>query len=218
MSPILRFEQQFIEEAVYQAIDSDKRLTEFFRIETGSMNSGQKIEETFQKLGFQQAFEKLISEFPLLANTDVTISIKRVFSLGQEGSRLNDSKGKEVVLGLLTRRLLNHAFLEIYLRCELLRASDMLDPLFSYKPIPDHGLHGSEESVRCRFFALWDLYISSRLGYEGIRIRGHGDEDRSAFQITGFHFKKDTQYPDKIADQLNRKGFLSQKDLLQLAY
>jgi hypothetical protein len=181
MSPILKFEPRFIQEVEW-------------------------LHAKISEHGLRTGFELLIAEFPILREAELTISIDSVHNMAREGSQLIDKN--TALLSLLSRRLLNHVFLEMFLRHELLRVSDMLNPLFGYDSELSHNLSLNEETLWRRFMFLWDASIAERLGYEARQYNDFDDpEGKNRLQITYFHFK----------EKKENSTFPTLKGLLQLA-
>jgi len=174
----LEFEPSFVEEAVFWTVRSleaagDRSIASAYHTERNSIYEGARSEEAFQELaasffvtlGLRALFEELLAEFTRL-DLNTMVLIRRAFGKKEEGSELYwEGDLKTVFLSLQTKRVLERPFLHAFVRHELLRISDMLDPGFEYSPkTPLGGDSPAEENlIRDRFRFLWDLYIDRRL-------------------------------------------------------
>jgi len=184
-APPIEFDESFVEEAVFLIVKArgefddlgkafHREREEFYRRDVPAKKRDNEFKGLYQKyfrlLGLQRIFENLIQGFPLLRPKDTVIFVKRVYERRQEESELYfQGRRKTVYFGLLARRVLDRFYLEAFLRHELLRVTDMLDPHFQYAPHPI--LSGKNEiennAIRRRFRLLWDLYIDARLKKKG---------------------------------------------------
>lgn len=180
MDALVKFESAFMEETVFLTLKELEKSGERSRLK--SFNAQKDLlyekkrdekafhgfyENHFETLGLKAIFEKVISEFPLLGNFHARVIVRGVFSRKHEGAELYvEGESKTVVFGIQTTRISCHDLLRAFLRHELLRVSDMLDPVFEYSPeAPLEGLNDVENNlIRERFSALWNRYIDSRLG------------------------------------------------------
>lgn len=120
-----------------------------------------------RQMGLEVAFKRVISEYPDLTRRGVRFVVKRAYRGKDEGAELYvEAEGKTLLLSIRTERASEPPALENFLRHELLRASDMLDPAFEYSPgAPLGGSSAVEdELIREQFAASWNESISSRLG------------------------------------------------------
>ena len=179
MKDRLEFEPSFVEEAVFLTVRSleaagERSITSAYHTGRNSIYEGARSEEAFQEfsasffvtLGLRALFEERLAEFAFLDDPRMMILIRRAFGKKDEGSELyREGDLKTVFLSLQTKRVLERPFLHAFVRHELLRISDMLDPGFKYSPkTPLGGDSPTEESlIRDRFRFLWDLYIDRRL-------------------------------------------------------
>src|SRR3989338_5612597 len=144
MTTAVRFEAAFIEDGVFLAIRSYEKRGDFLLVQSFNAQKDllyEKVadetafrefyESFFLQLGLNTIFENIISEYPLLTRQDARISVKRVFSRKHEGGELYvDGNLKTVVLNVQPDRLIEPEALQKFLRHELLRVTDMLDPVF----------------------------------------------------------------------------------------
>lgn len=180
MKALIKFEQAFVEGAVFWIVKAlqdggDRLFARSFNTEKDFLyerHGDEKdfsgfFEKNFEKLGLKASFESIFSEFPLLDDSHVTIFVRSAFSRKQEGAELYvEGKSRTVVLGMQTERILYQGLLKTFLKHELLRVSDMLDPYFEYSPDAPLGGENDAENdlIRERFAALWNDYIHARLG------------------------------------------------------
>lgn len=179
MDALVKFESAFIEEAVFltlQALEKsgERSLLQSFNAQKDLLYE-KKLDEKafhgfyenhFETLGLKAMFVNVISEFPLLGNSRARVIVRGVFSRKHEGAELYvDGELRTVVLGIQTTRILCHDSLRAFLRHELLRVSDMLDPVFEYSPeAPLGGVNDAENNIiRERFSELWNNTIVARL-------------------------------------------------------
>lgn len=178
----IQFDPLFVEEAVFVYIKScmrtEKALISNFHNEREEIYNKEITAEErnrsfknfyenyFEKAGLKERFEKMILEFPLLLRPDVLVFVKRVWTKKEEQVELFSQRGqKTIYIGLQVIRVLDTFFLETFLRHELMRMSDMLDPNFQYDP---HIFLGGKTElednlIRDRFRILWDRDIHARL-------------------------------------------------------
>lgn len=169
----IQVDPSFVEEGVFLTIQS-LGMAENFHSEKNAIYENGKDEESFKKffkkyfesLGLQAIFENCLSEFPLLNGSEILVFVRRVFSKKEEGSELYLEGGlKTAVISLQVLRLRDRMWLEVFLRREFLRVSDMLDPAFCYLPTLEIGGDSpvQDNRIRERFSRLWDDYIEQRL-------------------------------------------------------
>ena len=179
MDALVKFESAFIEEAVFltlQALEKggERSLPQSFNAQKDLLYE-KKLDEKafhgfyenhFETLGLKAVFVNVISEFPLLGNSHARVIVRGVFSRKHEGAELYvDGELRTVVLGVQTTRISCHDSLRAFLRHELLRVSDMLDPAFEYSPETLlGGVNDAENNlIRERFSELWNHAIAARL-------------------------------------------------------
>ncbi len=180
MKALIKFEPAFVESAVFWTVKllqegGDQLLAHSFNAEKDVLyerhgdekDFSEFFKKNFEKLGLKASFESIFSEFHFLDDSHVTIFVRSVFSRKQEGAELYiEGESRTVVLEIQAERILYPGFLKTFLRHELLRVSDMLDPCFEYSPdAPLGGENDAEDDlIRERFAALWNDTIRSRLG------------------------------------------------------
>jgi hypothetical protein len=144
--------------------------------------------------------------------------VRRAPTQKDEGSELYvRSNAKTVLVNIQTHRLFDADHVEKFLRHELMRISDMLDPAFQYSK--DAPLGGSSELednlIRDRFRILWDLSISLRLLKRGFGVLVPLERQRQ------FYERAFSKWPASVRAKtfheiLNQKSH-TQSDLLELA-
>ncbi|MCG3177158.1 MAG: hypothetical protein MOGMAGMI_02126 [Candidatus Omnitrophica bacterium] len=173
------FEPSLLEEAVFLftrqqeregSIDRPGSLDNLREVlyEKGEDEAGFRrfYQERFEGLGLGEMFRKILSQHPCLDRPDLSVCVRRVFSRKHEGSELYvDGPTKTAVIRLRADSFLEPDRLAVFLRREVLRISDMLDPCFEYSPEAQlGGAHDvSNDLIRERFSVLWDRYIDARL-------------------------------------------------------
>lgn len=219
MKYALKFEPAFVEDAVFLAIRSleasgEKTVTGLFHSEKNRIYEERKEEGAFQelhenfflRLGLHSAFKDLLREFPFLDDPKLMVFIRRAYGRREEGSELYlEGDSKTVLLSLQTKRVLERFFLEAFVRHELLRVSDMLDPLFQYSPnaVLGGASEAEENLIRDRFRFLWDLYIDLRVGKEGFE--------------TIIEKKKTGPEMARLFEKVHDRNRWTQEELLKLA-
>lgn len=227
----IQLDPDFIEEAVFLYAGKGPApavLVKAFheaREEIYAQPSGEKrdqafrifYEEYFARFGLEAIFENIVSEFPLLAGAGVVIYVKKVAAGKWEESELYVDGGmRTVYIGLQAIRILEREFLESFLRSELMRVCDMLDPAFQYSPHPfAEGGEVEREHIKNRFRLLWDIYVDSRLKKRGCRPLGCPESHREEFKKV-FPSLSEPQRQALFSRLQNSEG-LSQGDLLNLA-
>ena len=180
----LWFDPAFVEEAVWLTL----RQTTAFRTEWDAVyeiaGSSQMRETAFRQLteryfhdlGLRELFVRCLNEAPLLSQRVDGVMVRRVFC--RKGERVElymrpaSSKfetSSALLLDLQVARCLHPEELSAFLRHELLRVSDMLDPAFAYLPHPELGgtCELEDDLIRERFRVLWDLSIEARMRRRG---------------------------------------------------
>ncbi len=234
INPSLRFDPFFMEEAVFLIMRDNgeyENLVKTFHREREEIYQVdipmEALDKNFQlfyaryfdKMGLRNTFKKIILEFPLLCTSKIEIFIKGVVNERQEDSELFVwDEHRTAYVGILARRILDPFFLETFLRHELLRISDMVDPDFEYFPQPD--LEGKNEIennlIRGRFGDLWDFYIDSRLRIKGYTTTKSQKEQRKELREK-FFFIKPSEW-ESILLKIETGRNLRQADLLCWSY
>src|SRR3989338_4053529 len=195
----INFDLTFIEEAVFllmRAKQEDKLFRDFCNEKEGIYQQDISNEERdkafkvlyekyFCGLGLEDFFKNICKDFPHLYKPEIRIVVKRVWDKKHEEAELYvQPHQKTVYLGILVRRILDLAFLESFLRHELMRISDMLSFDFQYSPHPVLGGKNEIEDnlIRERFRLLWDLYIDARLRVEGFKTIKSYEEQKEEFE------------------------------------
>jgi hypothetical protein len=232
--PHLEFESSFIEDATFlsircEEVDGDLRIARDFHREMNGiygLRSQEKREASFKqcydqwfsRLGLRLFFENILSEFPLLCHASLSVMVRRVWSSKGEGAELYVQNGLQtILLRLQVERFQEKAYLESFLRFELMHISDMLDPGFEYTPTPE--LDGRSELeknlMRDRFRILWDLYVSYRLKKRGFKPIISLEKQRRLFEKAFSGWNSEVQ--EDIFHRVTRPSSCSQGDLLQFA-
>lgn len=189
----IRFDPTLIEEAVFLALRAreragDHRLAAPFHRDWASIYEQRTSEEErnaafhqvaaryFQALGLYDLFAQRVAEWPLVAQHVEAAVIRRAFSRREEQVELYvqpsaSGEAKTIAVAVQPAWCLDREGLTGWLRHELLRVSDMLDPAFAYDPQPALGGDNAaaDEVIRERFRSLWDEYIKGRLDPGGWR-------------------------------------------------
>lgn len=205
--PVFEFDPSFVEEAVFLTIASknDKNLdVQSFHREREKLYQDncakdrdaafeRLYEKYFDQVGLKSFFTQLVGDFPLLHQTNISLFVKRVWSKKEEVAQLYiQDDFKTVYIALMARRVLEPDFLSGFLRHELLRVSDMLDPQFQYTP--DIDLNGNDELednlIRDRFRIIWDMYIDARLRKKGFSTVTPVDAQKEEFRSAFFFFSE----------------------------
>jgi hypothetical protein len=203
--PLIEFDPSFVEEAVFLAVKynekegnesiirnfHNEREKIYQRLTDEDRNASfqQLYNEYFNKLEIKDIFEKIVRDFPLLHQPNISLFIKKVWSKKEEDTELYvDGDLKTVYIALMANRILQPLCIQAVLRHDLLRISDMLDPRFQYNPfIHLDGKHELENNlIKDRFRILWDMSIDARLrekGYPTIKSR---EEQKKVFEKTFF--------------------------------
>lgn len=230
----IEFDASFIEEAVFLAAkykneETDNSIIQNFHNdrekiyqsltdEDRNVSFQQLYDEYFQKLGIKDIFERIISDFPLLNQPNISFFIKKVWSKKEEDAELYvNGDLKTVYIALTVNRILQPYFIQALLRHELLRISDMLDPRFQYKP--HVNLAGKNELennlIKDRFRILWDMYIDIRLRERGYSTMKTAENQKRAFEKAFFFLKANKR--EKITSKLEGCESLKHIDLLNWA-
>ncbi len=184
MVPSLRFDPTFLEEAVFlsvkdanepgvRALFHAQRNKIYEDLQRQESRFGSLYAEWFEKLGIQVFFERIIGEFPSLAQADRQHFIKRVWTTKEEGADLyREGVCTMVLMRLQPGRLLQRSYLEAFLRHEWMHVNDMLSPAFDYSPHAPLGGQNSVEDdlIRERFRILWNLTIDARMTRRGFDL------------------------------------------------
>jgi Pyruvate/2-oxoacid:ferredoxin oxidoreductase delta subunit len=122
-------------------------------------------------MGLEELLTGRIREFPGLSGRLQRVSARRAFSRKAEEGELFVSKESAALLlvGLMPERFLDRPGLKTFLRKELMRADDMLDPVFAYDRRRTIGGENpvKDELIRERFRLLWDLWTRARMKRRG---------------------------------------------------
>lgn len=189
----MRFDPALMEEAVFlvlraQERNGDARLAAPFHRDWTSVYEQRAGGEArnaafhrvaaryFQALGLHDLFAQRVAEWPLVAQRVEAVVIRRAFSRREEQVELYvqpsaSGETKTIAIAVQPAWCLDREGLAGWLRHELLRVSDMLDPAFAYDPQPALGGDNAaaDEVIRERFRWLWDEYIKGRLDPRGWR-------------------------------------------------
>jgi len=199
--PGIEFDAAFVEEAVFLAVryndkkiddsiienfhNNRERIYQDLTTENRNESFERLYKEYFNKLGIKEIFKKIVMDFPLLHQPNISLFIKKVWSKIEEDTDLYvDGDLKTVYIALTANRILQPFCMQAVLRHELLRISDMLDPKFQYLPHINLGRKNELENnlIRDRFRILWDAYIDIRLRKNGQAVIKSLEERKKEFE------------------------------------
>lgn len=224
----LRLDPALVEEAVFLALrareaSGEGKTTRAFLTEREALYeaavSPEERERQFQALalryfravGLEAAFADRFSELPLVASHVGAAVVRRVWSRKEEDVDLyvppdalqaSGVAGRATLLiALQASRCCDLAALVAWLRRELLRISDMVDPAFAYEPAPRLGgaCETEDELIRERFRVLWSVFVETRMRRNGW---AEGFEPRAR---------------QAVWDALQQRSQWTQRELLELA-
>lgn len=228
----INFDPTFIEEAVFLLMrdgqgdnlfrDFCKEKEEIYQKDTAGDERDKAFKlfygKYFCNLGLEDFFKNICEDFPHIYKPEVRVVVKRVWNRKHEEAELYvQPQQKTVYLGILVRRILDLAFLESFLRHELMRISDMLSFDFQYSPHPVLGGKNEIEDnlIRERFRLLWDLYIDARLRGKGFKTIKSYEEQKKEFARIFFFLTQLER--EKILSKIQGCESLMQIDLLSWA-
>lgn len=229
----IQFDPSFIEEAVFlaaRALKDKPQIAETFHKEREKIYEAkldpQEYDKAFrilsskffERLGFKNLFIEILREFPILNEPAVVVFVKRAWSKKEEESELYFLENlKTVFICFLVSRLFDKNFLGVFLRHELMRMSDMLDPIFEYSPHAALGGKTEMEDnlIRERFHLLWDISISARLRRKGLPASRSMQKEWENFEQTFFSWDK--QPKKEIFQKIAESHYLTQRKLLGYA-
>ncbi|MCG3177164.1 MAG: hypothetical protein MOGMAGMI_02132 [Candidatus Omnitrophica bacterium] len=125
---------------------------------------GRRVDPNIVKEGFG----RIRDEFPLLANSTMTVSIHRAMGRKEEGITVHAiGEGlKQVTLRMQPMRLFDHALLQTFVAHYFMKASDMVDPCFGHPITTGAAVPDPDGQLEGRLQELWDSSIAERLGYQ----------------------------------------------------
>jgi hypothetical protein len=144
--------------------------------------------EWFARLGLEQPFHQALGEIPALGEACVRCLVTRALSRQDEtvdllvASEEGGRAGRSVLVRVRATALEDAARLLAWLRTELLKVADMLDPEFGYLPtLPSGGDPAYERLARERYRAIWDASVAGRLERRGVAAADAIADARRAF-------------------------------------
>ena len=184
-----RLEPALVEEAVFQCFLTGRRARDERRwnreresiyllpVAERPAAFGALALRWFAHLGLERLLERCLDRVPHVRASVLEVALERALGPRAEGSELfhgegGGEDGLRLVLWVAARRFGDPSALEEFLLQELLRAEDMLDPAFAYRPELGPGLVRGDpraELVRDRLRALWELRLAGRTA----RLLGH---------------------------------------------
>lgn len=146
---ILQFEKKLIEEAIFHHFDRETKagrqaLARQFRLAWNAVYEIQDEEErekrfaevaaeAFQEIGFEKKFFSLLEEFPFIRQKVAAVLVRLSYRKTEEGADLFMKNGEHsIVIRISFERFLDEPGRDIWLRENLLRVEDVLDPAFGY--------------------------------------------------------------------------------------
>jgi hypothetical protein len=127
------------------------------------------------RLGLDRPVRQALDELPQLAVATARCLVSRAFSradetvdllVAEEEPRRN---GRSILIRVRASALQDGSQLLDWLRRELLKVSDMLDPSFGYEPsLPVSGDPAGERLARERYRAIWEASATGRLVRRGV--------------------------------------------------
>lgn len=126
----------------------------------------------FGRLALDRAFHRALAEHPEIAARCRRCLVARARGRREEVADLLVAPDERPTLVVLVTpgTVAVPERLHVFLRRELLRVGDMLDPGFGYDPAPPAGVAGGawERPVRDAYRVLWDAYVDGRLVRRGV--------------------------------------------------
>jgi hypothetical protein len=145
-------------------------------------------QEWLVRLGLDQPVRHALYELPELAEATARCLVSRAYSRADETVDLliapeEPGRGGRSVLVRVRATALQHGpRLLGWLRSELLKVSDMLDPGFGYEPaLPVSGDPADQRLARERYRAIWDVSAVGRLVRRGVATEQAVDAARRTF-------------------------------------
>lgn len=138
----------------------------------------------FTRLGFWLLIRDMAAEFPHLERAVTLTSILPAERRTAEGAELfvrEGEDGEEPIVRTLVLRIYPESFLDLtklrgFLERELYHISDMLDPIFGYKPELGQPCFtaAQENLVRDHYSVLWNIYIEGRIYRKKLNLHDQG--------------------------------------------
>jgi hypothetical protein len=144
--------------------------------------------EWFARLALDRPFQQALGEIPVLGEACARCLVSRALSRQDETVDLlvaaeeDEREGRSVLVRIRATALEDADRLLGWLRAELLKVADMLDPEFGYLPtLPTGGDPAHERLARERYRLIWDASVAGRLARRGLATEHGADEARNAF-------------------------------------
>jgi hypothetical protein len=145
-------------------------------------------QEWLVRLGLDQPFHDALDELPELADATARCLVSRAYSRPDETVDLliapeePGRTGRSILVRVRATALQHGPRVLGWLRSELLKVSDMLDPSFGYEPaLPVSGDPADQQLARERYRAIWDVSTMGRLERRGLAREDAVDAARRAF-------------------------------------
>jgi hypothetical protein len=191
----LRLDPALVEEAVFQSFRGAARPAEERRwnaereeiyllpvAERGAAFEALGL-RWFRGLGLERVLERCVERVPHVRQGVREVRLKRAQGRREEGSELyQGADGMRFVLSIVPARFATPDALEALVVHELLRAEDMLDPAFAYRPQARGDLVPGDpraELVRDRMRVLWELRLRGRAA----RLLGRASVERGRREL-----------------------------------
>lgn len=144
--------------------------------------------EWFARLALDQPFHQALGELAALGEACARCLVSRALSRQDETVDLlvapeeEDRGGRSVLVRVRATALEDGPRLLGWLRAELLKVADMLDPDFGYQPtLPSGGDPAYERLARERYRVIWDASVTGRLVRRGVAAEDAIGDARRAF-------------------------------------
>lgn len=193
----LSFSPDLVEEAVLRAVAGHAEEPAFRRARDPIYRLAPERREAafeqlhvswFERFALDEPLRTALGELPELAEGCARCIVSRAPSRGDETVDLlvaDEPAGRaarSVLVRLRTAMLAEPSRLLGWLRVELLKVADMIDPAFGYRPaLPASDDPAQERLARERYRAIWDASAIGRLARRGLAAEQAIDDSRRAF-------------------------------------
>ena len=151
------------------------------------------------RLSLDRPVRLALDELPELAEATARCLVSRAFSRTDETVDLlvaleePTRSGRSILIRVRATALQDGSKLLGWLRSELLKVSDMLDPSFGYEPaLPVSGDPAGERLARERYRAIWEVSAAGRLMRRGTAAPEASDVARRTF-VAAFPMLRETR-------------------------